>query len=175
MGLVAAGVIFVMINRPAPPRYDELRIDTGIRKVVSREEPKLIVEFEGEEFRRALPGAGFELRPGESIDPRVEAGPFTARIVVPLVLGEPSQGKIVVEHADCHVTISQGGRVLAESGDDERLETGVIMVPAGTIDLVYELRSTGPSPRFQTGWAIPGTRKLSAITEPPAMQSGRPD
>ena len=175
MGLVAAGVIWVVSNRPPPPRYDELRVGTGIRKVLPREEPKLILEFEGEEYRRALPGAEFELQPGESIDPRIPAGPFTARIVVPLVLGEPSQGKIVVEHADCDVKISQAGRMLAESGDADRMETGVIMVPAGTIDLLYEIRSTGPAPRFRTGWALSGTEELAAITTPPTMQSGRPD
>ena len=176
MLVVAVGVTYVMINRPGPPRYSELRVGVGTPQVLVREQPKLIIEVDGEEFRRSMPVVEFDLQPGDSLDPRVKAGPFKAAIIVPLILGEPSQGKIVVEYADCDVKIIQGGRILAETvegNDEERLETGVIMVPAGTIDLRFELQSTGPAPRFRTGWAVPGTRELEAITRPPSMERGR--
>ncbi len=153
--IVAALVVVFVRNLPAPPRFDDLRIEPGSTTPVMR-------------------GIVRRVHGGDGTDPAVSAvnaveiddWPTTndggsATLVVhriPVERRETTFVVIGVEGRDVEIVVRRGRSVVLRAGESAQLgerftvESDSIILPDGASDLEVEMRPTGPSAAARLWW-----------------------
>lgn len=165
--VLAGGVVWFLGRLPAPPRYDELRVDPGstakpIRAI------RLSLDLESESWAAPVEDVGFE----RLADIIPEEGSVSAgRYRIPVLPKEAGPAIFGIESIDLAVRILQDDRILLEAGGlgAGRSETEPVLVPTRASDIVLEFDVIGPSPRLDAWWRVPeGTRQPFARLAKPS-------
>ena len=142
-----------MASLPAPPRFSPLTIEPGAARATAR---RLVLEIEGtgEALVRVVPRVEFDLPAGRPPLEGFEAGPFTARYRVPIDLGQTTFASFGADVRGCEVRFLRSGEPIetASIAGDGRLETGVLILPAGSSDIEIEVVTTGDGATFRGWW-----------------------
>ena len=107
-------------------------------------------------IERRLPAASFALRPGQVLDPRLPAGPFTAEIVVRFDPGRVRRARLGAVIEGATVSIERRGKVLFTAGDGGAgpvMMDEPVFLPDREVTFTYRVRCEGDGPvRFQAMW-----------------------
>ena len=154
MFLVGVLVLFFMNNRPPPPHFSELTIETA-QSPSLRRGARLVLSSGGIQRTFAVTSAEFTITEGGTLHPDVPSGPFSARYSIPFELDGPLEATLFAEFNGCQVRIKHGETLLAAS--DTGLESGVIQTdrlpfPAGTTDITVDISAKDVNPSFRAWW-----------------------
>ena len=104
---------------------------------------------------RRLPALSLSLGPGEVLDPRLPAGPFSAEFVVSFDPGRVRRARLGAEIEGGTLSIERRGKVLLTAGGDgaRAAMSGPVFLPGREVRFTYRLRSAGDGPvRMQALW-----------------------
>ena len=143
VAIVGVGLIVVMIvsNQPPPPHFDDLRIDPNPEQADARSGPRLVVVSGDTRQVRAIASGRIEF---DEVDERFGQGAYTAKVIVPIELSEPTEAVIEVVFQGCAVKIRVGETVLG-SGGSSPLTTERLSFERGVTDVVFEIERTALS------------------------------
>jgi hypothetical protein len=140
VAIAIVGVIGFMIvsNQPPPPHFDDLRIDPNPEQANARSGPRLVVVSGETRQVRAIEHGRVEF---DEVDERFGRGAYTATLIVPIELSEPTEAMIEVVFQGCTVVIRVGETVLG-SGGVSPLTTERLSFERGVTDVVFEVTRT---------------------------------
>lgn len=152
--IATAGLVWLwVVSLPAPPRFSPLTIEPGAARATAR---RLVLEIDGtgEALVRVVPRVEFDLPAGRPPLDGFESGSFTARYRVPIDLGKTTFASFGADVRGCEVRFLRSGEPIetASIAGDGRLETGVLILPAGSSDIEIEVVTTGEGPTFRGWW-----------------------
>ena len=140
-------------NLPSPPRFSPLTIEPGAARARAR---RIVLEIDGAEeaLIRVVPRVEFDLSAGRAPLDGFEADSFTALYRVPIDLGETTFASLGADVQGCEVRFLRSGEPIetASIAGDGRLETGVLILPAGSSDIEIEVVASGAASRFRGWW-----------------------
>ncbi len=140
-------------NLPSPPRFSPLTIEPGAARATAR---RIVLEIEGDgqAMVRVVPGVEFDLAAGRPPVDGFEAASFTAVYRVPLDLGETTFASLGADVRGCTVRFLRSGEPIeaVSVAGDGRLETGVLILPAGSSDIEIEVVAEDEAPKFRGWW-----------------------
>lgn len=140
-------------NLPSPPRFSPLTIEPGAAQARAR---RIVLEIEGADAAqvRVVPRVEFDLSAGRPPLEGFDAGAFTARYRVPIDLGETTFASLGADVRSCEVRFLRSGEPIdtASIGGDGSLETGVLILPAGSSDIEIEVVAKGEASSFRGWW-----------------------
>ena len=141
------------VNLPSPPRFSPLTIEPGAARATAR---KVVLEIDGadEALIRVVPRVEFDLLEGRPPLEGFEADSFTALYRVPIDLGETTFASLGADVRGCDVRFLRSGEPIetVSIAGDGRLETGVLILPAGSSDIEIEVVARGDGPAFRGWW-----------------------
>lgn len=141
------------MNLPAPPRFSPLTIEPGTARAKPR---RIVLEIDGPDTAlvRVVPGVEFDLPAGRPPLEGFDATVFTARYRVPIDLGETTFASLGADVEACEVRFLRSGEPIetASISGDGALETGVLILPAGSSDIEIEVVALGEASRFRGWW-----------------------
>lgn len=156
--LTAGLVIWFIMQRPDPPHFDELRIDSNpTSSSTKRRGPRLVIEENGRTRIKVLDSPSFRLQPGELLTPESSPGPFTTKMLVPIAIEEPMEAAIVADYADCTIQVIHNQAILAtgEALDEPaQIQTEPLAFPIGNYEFAFLITSTGEAPRWSVSWIV---------------------
>lgn len=140
-------------NLPSPPRFSPLTIEPGAARATAR---RVVLEIDGagDAMVRVVQRVEFDLASGRPPLDGFEAAPFTARYRVPIDLGETTFASFGADVRGCEVRFLRSGEPIetASITGGGRLETGVLILPAGSSDIEIEVVADGDAPKFRGWW-----------------------
>jgi hypothetical protein len=167
---ITAGLVVVFLRSlPAPPRFDELRIDPGSTSPVTRGIiRRLWSEGGGEPDVASVDDVHLDEWPVDDL------GRPAVRLVyrVPIERAETTFVRFRVEGQASAVTLRRGRVVILEAADPLGFdaESESVVVPDGASDLEIEVVPRGSDPRLRITWvdvddADAGPRSLDDLVE----------
>ncbi|MAD19290.1 MAG: hypothetical protein CMJ52_03600 [Planctomycetaceae bacterium] len=149
----AALVWLWVASLPAPPRFSPLTIEPGAARATARR-IVLEVEGDGQAMVRVVPEVEFDLAAGRRPLEGFEAESFTALYRVPIDLGETTFASFGADVRGCKVRFLRSGEPIeaVSVAGDGRLETGVLILPAGSSDMEIEVVVEGGDSGFRGWW-----------------------
>lgn len=154
MLLVGILAVFLMNNRPAPPYFSELTIDSGPSPSLRRG-ARLVVSGGGIQRTFPVDSAEFMVTEGGTLHPDIPSGPFSARYSIPFELAEPLEAALIAECSGCQVQIKHGKTLLAASDPNDELgvaRTERLPFPAGTTDITVDITVNDGRSSFKAWW-----------------------
>ena len=123
------------------------------------------------QVERRLPALSLALGPGQVLDPRLPAGPFSAEIVVRFNPGRVRRARLGAEIEGATLSIERRGKVLVTVGDDAAgpvMMDEPVFLPGREVTFTYRLRREGNGPvRLKALW-----RPDDASTDLPLPSDG---
>lgn len=140
-------------NLPEPPRFSPLTIEPGAARARAR---RIVLEIDGADAAlvRVVPRVEFDLSAGRPPLEGFDAASFTARYRVPIDLGETTFASLGADVRGCDVRFLRSGEPIetASITGDGGLETGVLILPAGSSDIEIEVVAKEAGARFRGWW-----------------------
>ncbi len=161
---ITAGLVVLFLrNLPAPPRFDELRIEPGsetrLARSISRRRWSASSEEPTIEVVREVAIESWPVDDREQPATRVT-------YQVPIEREATTFAQFAVDGASATVVIRRGVVVILEAGSESAFaeESASVVIPTGTSDLEIDVLPRGASPRLRVTW-----REVEVDDEPRSL------